>query len=140
MTWRRPLQAQIRATVIQRNLKPLNVMGGAFAEAFAAEPGLPESSTIRSRYLAACSAALTRTGAAADGADLSTAERRRWRNLARDWLWTDLAAWSKRLESGQARDRAEARAMPRRCQKEPDLAGVRDPVKLADLPKVERDA
>jgi tetratricopeptide (TPR) repeat protein len=111
-----------------------------FSESLAAGTGLPAGNATKFRYLAACSAVLAGTGQATDDADLDAAGRRRWRNQAREWLRTNLAAWSKLLESGQAGDRAEVQAMLWLCQKEPDFAAVRDPGRLADLPAQERDA
>ena len=90
-----------------------------------------ESINTEARYLAARCAALAGCGRGKDGAELSQAERARWRKQARAWLRADLALWGKTLDNGSDQDLALAKRMLTHWQIEPDLAGIRD-VKLLD--------
>jgi eukaryotic-like serine/threonine-protein kinase len=118
-----------------------------YAAAFTADPDLADNLTTEcryrsteeepfyervgsinteARYLAARCAALTGCGRGKDGAELSQAERARWRMQARVWLRADLALWGKTLDSGSEQDLALATRMLTHWQVEPDLAGIRD--------------
>jgi serine/threonine-protein kinase len=76
------------------------------------------------RYLAARCAALAGAGMGKDGANLSPAERARWRQQARRWLHADLDQWARTLTLGSERDRKLAKKMLTRWRIEPDLAGL----------------
>ncbi|MDG3005408.1 serine/threonine-protein kinase [Paludisphaera mucosa] len=118
-----------------------------YAAAFAADPDLADNLTTEcryrsteeepfyermecvnteTRYIAARCAAVAGCGLGKDGAELSRAERARWREQARAWLLADLALWGKTLEGGSERDLSLARKMLTHWQVEPDLAGIRD--------------
>jgi serine/threonine-protein kinase len=109
-----------------------------FADAFALKPELAEELRTNHRYDAACSAALAGCGRGEDGAELSDAERARWRAQARVWLRADLDAWAKLLETSLAVDRAKVQKTLEWWRQDPDLAGLRDPDALAKLPPAER--
>jgi serine/threonine-protein kinase len=109
-----------------------------YADAFTLTPDLAEDLRTGNRYNAACAAALAGCGRSSDGAELGDAERAHWRAQARQWLRADLDAWAKKLESGLAAARAQVQEMLARWQKDPDLAGLRDPEELKKLPPAER--
>jgi tetratricopeptide (TPR) repeat protein len=111
-----------------------------YEQAFAAQVRLTEDLQAGHRYNAACAAALA---GCAQGTDVATLDRRalpRWRKQALDWLGADLGLWEKHLAGGDARARAAAREMLQHWQRDPDLAGVRDPAALARLPAAEQAA
>jgi serine/threonine-protein kinase len=109
-----------------------------YAGAFAMEPQLAEDPRTRYRYAAACSAALAGCGRGADAAEWGDAERARWRAQARQWLRADLNAWARKLESGRAVERSQVQRMLAWWWEDPDLAGLRDPEALEELPSAER--
>jgi serine/threonine-protein kinase len=131
-----------------------------YADAFAADPNLPEGLTegFRSwvaradqpvgrieelttecRYPAARCAALAGCGLGEDGAKLDEEERTRWREWARDWLHTDLAVWAKVLDGGSRAARALVRNKLTHWLADPDLAGVREVGAIGKLSAEERD-
>src|SRR5262249_17940289 len=77
------------------------------------------------RYNAACGAALAGCGRGKDAASLTDEECARWRKQAQGWLRADLAAHGKRLQGGNAADRAEVRKRMQHWLADPHLAGVR---------------
>jgi hypothetical protein len=54
------------------------------------------------------------------------------------WRGRDLAAWTKRADD--AKEHARIRRTLRHRQKDPDLAGIRDPDAVANLPADEQEA
>jgi serine/threonine-protein kinase len=110
------------------------------ADAFAADPKLADDLKAGRRYRAACYAALAAAGEGNDAAQLDEKERARWRKQALDWLQADLALWAARLDGDKAEDRAAVGKALRRWQEDTDLAGLRDPDAVANLPPSERDA
>ncbi|HEV3024153.1 MAG TPA: serine/threonine-protein kinase [Pirellulales bacterium] len=126
-----------------------------YADAFAADPELAEELTTQcleraargdqqpvgrveqlatqGLYPAARCSALAGCGLGADAANLSEAERARWRQQARDWLHADLAMWSKALHSGSRSAWALVKATLTNWQSDPDLAGLRDSAVLEEL-------
>ncbi|HEV3003815.1 MAG TPA: tetratricopeptide repeat protein, partial [Pirellulales bacterium] len=131
-----------------------------YADAFAADPELAEELTVQcleraarpdqqpvgrveqlatqGLYPAARCSALAGCGLGADAANLSEADRTRWRDQARDWLHADLAMWSKALHSGSRAARALVKATLTNWQSDPDLAGLRDSAALDELTPNER--
>jgi serine/threonine-protein kinase len=131
-----------------------------FADAFAADPELPEALTnecrnraaregvlldrvevldTECRYCAARCAALAGCRIGEDVAAITVEERARWRQQARTWLRADLVAWSKSLVNGSEMERDLASRMLARWQNEPDLAGLRELPALDELPAEERN-
>jgi serine/threonine-protein kinase len=118
--------------------KNLNVaVAKLYSEAFAADPNLPDDDHVSHRYNAARAAALAGTGGGEDDGKLSDEERTRWRKQARDWLRADLALWTKTLDTGAIPDIAKQRLT--RWQIDSDLAGLREPSALDQLPPDERN-
>jgi serine/threonine-protein kinase len=111
-----------------------------YAEAFAADPRLADDLEAGHRYAAACSAALAALGKGEEAATLDDVERARLRKHALDWLRADLALRAKSVESGTPAKGAEVQGVMRRWQQVPDLAGIRDPAALVQLPAGERNA
>jgi serine/threonine-protein kinase len=102
-------------------------------------PGDPiEAFNAACRYSAARCAARAGCGLGKDGAQLSGAERSRWRAQAREWLRADLAAWTKMLDSESGANRELAKNMINHWQVDPDLAGLREPRSLEVLPPKEQ--
>jgi hypothetical protein len=110
-----------------------------YAAAFAARPEFADDLRTRERYSAARAAALAAAGRGADADKLGDGERTRLCRQAVTWLTADLAAWA-RLIKDDPRERANARAMLRYWQVDPELSGLRDATALAGLPPEERDA
>ena len=90
------------------------------------------------RYNAACAAALAGCGQGEDAGNLDEASRARWRQQALDWLRADLAREVKLADTDEAQARAAVQRTLRHWQQDPDLAGVRDEIALAQLPEPER--
>jgi serine/threonine-protein kinase len=105
-----------------------------YADAFGAAPRLAAGR----RYHAACSAVLAAAGKGEDAATRDDLERARLRKQALDWLRADLAVRTNQLDSATPaiRDSVLRALLP--WQHAPDLAGIRDPAALAQLPEEER--
>jgi tetratricopeptide (TPR) repeat protein len=103
-----------------------------YEEAFADRPQL----LAAQRYNAACAAARAGCGRSQDAAQLTDRERTRLRSLALGWLRDELARWAEQ----PAKYAAALRQTLRQWQRDPDLAGVREPDQLAKLPRAERAA
>jgi serine/threonine-protein kinase len=131
-----------------------------YADAFAADPKLPEDLTdgFRSwvagwdqpvgrieelttecRYPAARCAALAGCGLGNDETKPDEAERMRWRERAREWLHTDLAVWARTLDGGSRAARHLVRNKLTHWLTDPGLAGVRDVGMVEKLSVQERD-
>jgi serine/threonine-protein kinase len=106
--------------------------------AFTRAPALAEDVRTHERYDAACAAALAGCGQGEDAARLGAAERTRWRRQARAWLQADLRAWGKKLDGGNAADRLRVQNSLAHWRADPDLAGLREPGALDNLPTDER--
>src|SRR5262249_46073962 len=74
-----------------------------------------------------------------DSIDLSEADCKRYRELARQWLGEDLAAWERSLRS-ESPLRKHLHETLTRWQTEADLVSVREPAELKKLPPNERTA
>jgi tetratricopeptide (TPR) repeat protein len=110
------------------------------ADALAEKPQLADDLKAAHRYDAACAAARAAAGQGADAATLDGKERARWRQQALDWLRADLAAWAGQAGGDTPEDRSTIIRTLTHWGKDPDLAGVRDPNELDNLPKDEREA
>jgi serine/threonine-protein kinase len=90
------------------------------------------------RYLAACAAALAADGKKGDSAGLYDRERAALRGQALAWLREDLKAWKARLPGGKEAERKLVQAALQQWGRDADLASVRDPAALDELPAPER--
>ena len=130
-----------------------------YADAFAGDPGLADALTAEcfqrasretdahnrvealkteARYLAARCAASAGCGRGEDAPKLSDAEKVRWRKQSRQWLQADLTAWTKALDDGFETAPDLATRILTLWQVDPDLAGLREPNALTNLPAEER--
>jgi tetratricopeptide (TPR) repeat protein len=111
-----------------------------YAQALEAVPALARDLDKGFRYDAACCAALAAAGKGEDAGGLDDKERARLRRQARDWLAADLALWSEQAGNKDVRVRELVRKKLRDWQTEADLAGLREPEALANLPEAERES
>jgi eukaryotic-like serine/threonine-protein kinase len=109
-----------------------------YAEAFAADATLADDSRFNHRYNAARTAALAGCGQGADATGLGEAERKRWRDQAREWLRADLAARVHAFDADPTAARAGVRQGLTYWREDPDLACVRDSGELNKLAPDER--
>jgi tetratricopeptide (TPR) repeat protein len=109
-----------------------------WAEAFLANPKLATDLNAGHRYGAAGAAALAAAGQGAEAARLSDQERAHWRKQALQWLRADLTANGKLLGTSTPQDRQLAQLRLRQWPCDPNLASVRDPAALAQLPANEQ--
>jgi tetratricopeptide (TPR) repeat protein len=107
-------------------------------DAFARHPSWMTEPYAGQRYFSACVAALAGCGRGKDAGALADTGRQRLRGQARQWLRADLAAYRKALAGNSAKDRDLVRVSLRNWQTDPDLAGLRDPAELNDLPADEQ--
>ena len=105
-----------------------------YADAFRADPKLADDH----RYHAACAAARAGCGQGEDATGLGGAERKRWRDQAREWLRADLAARVHAFDADPTAARAGVRKALRRWREDPDLTCVRNPGELEKLNADER--
>jgi serine/threonine-protein kinase len=109
-----------------------------YGQAFNAEPKLATDLPAGNRYHAALAAICAGCGQGNDAAGLSVAARAQLRQQALDWLHADLTFWSKQRETETSEARQTTSARMQEWLSEPNLAGVRDPPGLAELPAKER--
>jgi len=105
--------------------------------AFAADPTLGDGVCAYHRYNAACAAALAGCGRGEGAPKLADVEGARLRHQALAWLRADLKLRVRQL-GGEASERTDAGLQLRHELVDEDLAGVRDPGGLAELPETER--
>jgi serine/threonine-protein kinase len=111
-----------------------------YADAFAADATLADDARFNHRYNAARMAALAGCGRGEDATGLGEAERRRWRDQAKEWLQADLAARAHAFDADPNAARAGVRNTLRRWREDPDLTCVRNPGELQKLSAHERKA
>jgi serine/threonine-protein kinase len=111
-----------------------------YAEAFQADPGLVNDRRPVHAYNAACSAALAGCGHGTDDPPPDATIRSKLRGQALDWLRDELAAWSKLLDDGALDARTQVQQALAHWKDDRDLAGLRDPAALAQLPADEQRA
>ena len=85
-----------------------------------------------------CSAALAASGQGQDRPPPDDAERAKFRGQALQWLKSELAAWSRVLDSGPAEMKARVAPTLKHWKVDTDLAGIRDPGPLSKLPEAEQ--
>ena len=105
-----------------------------------AEPRLADDHRARHAYAAACNAALAGCGKGKDVPRPDEAARARLRGQALGWLRGELLTWSRTLDEGQPEGRDTAAQALEHWKTDPDLAGLRDPARMAELPDGERPA
>jgi tetratricopeptide (TPR) repeat protein len=133
----RPQAAQgwVEFAALCRHKRLVAASARLYRAAFATWPAPPQTFLLSHRYNAACVAALA--GQGQDAAPLSAAQRRLWRQQARDWLRADLAHWSQQLDGGPPQLAAQLQQHLRHWQRDPDLAGIRAAAWLVNLPAEE---
>jgi serine/threonine protein kinase/Flp pilus assembly protein TadD len=109
-----------------------------WADAFTADPKLAADLKSGRRYDASCAAARAAAGEGADAGQLDSKDRSRWRKQALQWLRADLAACARLLESRRPEDYRVVRGRLRNWQCDHDLASLREPAALAQLPADEQ--
>jgi serine/threonine-protein kinase len=97
-----------------------------YAAALAAKPQLTKDLRAGHWFNAACAAARAGGGQGDDVAGLKEPDRAAFRKQARDWLRLDLAAWARKVDTGNAADRIQVRRTLAPWRDHPDLAGLRD--------------
>jgi eukaryotic-like serine/threonine-protein kinase len=110
-----------------------------WAEALAADPKIGADRDAQRLYQASRSAILAALGKGDDEPPPDEEAKLRFRAQALDWLKADLAAWTKVLESGSARDRTGLIRAVLRWKTEADLASIREPDALKQLPAEEQN-
>jgi serine/threonine protein kinase/Flp pilus assembly protein TadD len=104
-----------------------------------ARGGRPDEKFAAYRHDAACAAARAGCGRGEDAGPLDERQRARWRKQALAWLRADLAACTKLVQNGKPKDRRLVFARLRHWQREQDLAGLREPAAVAQLPAAEQE-
>ena len=118
--------------------KTLRIAARLWAEALAADPSSattarPSTATTPPAPPPWPPPGRARTTRSRDDAARASSARR-----ALGWLKAELDAWSKALDPGDPKARAEVAPTLRHWQQDSDLAGVRDEAELARLPEAER--
>lgn len=111
-----------------------------YVASFEADQSVADEVENGDRYNAACCAALAGNGQGVKARELTAEEQSALRKQAVEWLRADLAARTKRLESGEDEDRRIVVETLRHWQRDADLAGIRDEEQLAKLPAEEQQA
>jgi tetratricopeptide (TPR) repeat protein len=109
-----------------------------YRDAFTAEPKLAEAVPAPTRYDAACAAALAGCDQGSDADKVNDQKQALFRQQSLQWLRQDLAWWSKALDDGTEKTRAEVRKRMQHWLADGDLAGVRTRDSLARFPDAER--
>ena len=114
-----------------------------FEQAFLKNAALADDLQRGNRYAAACAAAQAATGPSSGALD--NAERVRWRNQALVWLKAELHALQELALNDQQQAPANGpkpavvrQLITTRWLKDPELAGIREPEQLGNLPESER--
>jgi serine/threonine protein kinase/Tfp pilus assembly protein PilF len=106
-----------------------------YEAAFEIRPGLAYMPNSH-RYNAACAAVRAAAGQGDDAQTLSGPVRARLRHQAHAWLNAELGAWQDQARSPGGPSKVAPRM--RHWQRDPGLAGIRDPAAVARLPDSER--
>jgi serine/threonine-protein kinase len=111
---------------------------GLWTAALAAAPEPADNLSTQYRYNAACAAAQAAAGRSIETKQPNAAERKRLRKQALDWLSADLAAWKRVPDTPAFHERT--RESLHHWQWDTDLAAIRDPKEIAQLPTDEQGA
>jgi tetratricopeptide (TPR) repeat protein len=111
-----------------------------WGDALDADPKLAADRRAQRPYNAACAAALAAAGQGEDDPRPDDAARAKLRAQALAWLKAELAIWSRVIDAGPPQARPLVRQTLQHWKADRDLAGVRDPEALAELPAAERAA
>jgi serine/threonine-protein kinase len=109
-----------------------------YADAFAADATLADDPRFNHRYNATRAAALAGCGQGEDAKALGEAERKRWRDQAREWLRAELSARVHAFDADPKVAREVVRKALSYWREDPDLACVRDSGELDKLAADER--
>jgi tetratricopeptide (TPR) repeat protein len=110
-----------------------------FRAAFAANPNLVKDPGAGHRYLAACAAALAAGGEGADAGGLDAQKRVELHRQAVSWLRPDLDQWAERFKAGTPATHQAVRGQLQQWRTDPKLAGLRNPARIAALPRADRE-
>jgi serine/threonine-protein kinase len=105
---------------------------------FAKQAALLEDLDAQERFRAGCAATWAGCGLGEDAAQLTEPERAALRKKGLAWLRADKDAWARRYQSGNTDEQSKAARALQQWEKTDDLAGVRDPARLAGWPEEER--
>ena len=111
---------------------------GLWSEALDADPRLGDDRRAQRRTTGARAAALAAAGKGVDDTTPDEAAKARLRGRALGWLEAERDAWKTLLGSGRPEDWTTAIGNLRQWRWDPELAGVRGPEALAELPEDER--
>jgi serine/threonine protein kinase len=111
-----------------------------WAEALESDPRVSADRQKQHPYNAACAAAKAADGQGVDNPRPDDVAKAKLREQALAWLQSELATWSKFVESGPPQAKAFIAQTLEHWQKDTDLAGIREPEALEGLPGPERDA
>jgi serine/threonine protein kinase/tetratricopeptide (TPR) repeat protein len=109
-----------------------------WADAFTADTKLADDLKSGRRDEAICAAARAAAGQGTDAGQLDSKDRSHWRKQALQWLREDLAACAQLLKSRKPEDWHLVRGRLWNWQCGYELASLRDPAALAQLPADER--
>jgi serine/threonine-protein kinase len=109
-----------------------------YAEAFAADATLSDDPRFCHRHNAARAAALAGCGRGEDAAGLGAAQKKRWRDQAREWLQADLARLVRAYDANPTNARASVRKALTIWLDDPGLWCVRTASELDKLSLDER--
>jgi tetratricopeptide (TPR) repeat protein len=119
------------------NTKRFATAARFWAEALQAYPKLADVRQTQFSYKAACAAALAAAGAGKDEPQPDDVAKTKLRGQALAWLKTDLAAWSKLLDS-DPQSRPTIVQTLQHWKVDTDLSGVREGEALKKLPEPDR--
>jgi hypothetical protein len=111
-----------------------------WAEALETDPNLAADRQAQHPYNAACAAALAASGEDIADPPPDQAAKLKLRQQAHGWLRSELAAWSKLVESGPPQAKAFVVQTLGHWRNDADLVSVREAEALEVLPEAERVA